>query len=162
MKITAHFAISLNGFVATKNGSEEFLSDENWKDLVRKTKNVDCLIWGRNTYEQVKKWDKKYIRSLGNVKVIVLSKNSKQYINSPIDAIKFMRKEGYNNAIISGPTITRAFLKSGLVDEIIMNIDPILIEDGISLKFDKIARLKLINVSKIRKNIVQLHYKILK
>ena len=56
MKIILFMATSLNGMIADKSGSEDFLSDTNWQTFSDFAKKHGCFIIGRKTYEAVQKW----------------------------------------------------------------------------------------------------------
>lgn len=76
MKIILTMAISINGIIATKKGSEDFLSHTNWIQFIKLAKKVGCFIWGRKTYEAVIKWESDYLKDLEGVKKIILSRSN--------------------------------------------------------------------------------------
>jgi dihydrofolate reductase len=55
MKVILTMAVSANGIIATKDGSEDFLSHDNWIQFVKLANKIGCFIWGRKTYEAVSK-----------------------------------------------------------------------------------------------------------
>jgi hypothetical protein len=57
MKIILTMAASANGIIATKTGSEDFLSHDNWIQFANLAKKVGCFMWGRKTYKAVMKWE---------------------------------------------------------------------------------------------------------
>jgi dihydrofolate reductase len=74
MKVKLFMAISLNAIIATKEGSEDFLSNDNWKQFVKLVKNIGCFIWGRKTYEAVSKWEGDYLNDLKDATKVILSR----------------------------------------------------------------------------------------
>ena len=66
-------AISANGFIASKDGSEDFLSHTNWVQFVKRAKQVGGFIYGKTTYESVITWGDEYLHGLSNVIKVVIS-----------------------------------------------------------------------------------------
>lgn len=170
MKVTLFMAMSANGMVARTNGDEDFLSNENWKVFTGLAKKHGCFIWGRKTYEAVKKWGKQYDpEKLGSLPMII-SKNLqnnkfKKYLvaNSPHTALAKLSARGYRAALLSGgPTLNSAFARAGLINEVILAVNPVVVGDGKALflprHFD--LQLKLTSIKK-RKNLLLLSYKVL-
>lgn len=169
MKITLFMAISINGFIAEENGSEDFLSEINWKVFCKLVNKFSFLVWGRKTYENVKSWGPKYLKSL-KIKKIILSKNFNStdkdiiILSSPEEAISYAKKSGAKEIIVSGgASVNSAFMEKGLIDKIIINIEPALLGKGIPLFSESNfkRKLKLIKTQKISSNMIQLHYKVL-
>ncbi|MFC1686306.1 dihydrofolate reductase family protein [Nanoarchaeota archaeon] len=172
MKIVLYMAMTPNGIIARSNNKEDFLSDKHWKTLCDLTKKYKCLIWGRKTYEIVKKWEKRYMNSLKCKKKIIISSKPSLKLdkdcclaNSPKKALQEIKKQGFKTALLcGGAKINSAFIKANLIDEIILNIEPTLLGKGIHVfheeNFEK--KLSLLKTKKISQNIVQLHYRIKK
>lgn len=49
-------AMSVNGFIATEKGDEDFLSQENWGKFRQLAEEFGNFVVGRKTYEAVKAW----------------------------------------------------------------------------------------------------------
>lgn len=172
MKVTLFMATTPNGIIARENYEEDFLSEENWKTFCDLLKESDCLIWGRITYEKVMNWGNKYVKDLDGTNIIVVSSNTKlklksgTYVeSSPRKAIMKAKSLGFNNVILSGGgKINSEFMKTELIDEIILNIEPIVLGKGIKLfaETDFETKLKLIDTKKITSDIIQLRYKVSK
>lgn len=168
MKVTLFMAISLNGIIATSDNQEEFLSHANWDEFVKVVQKRGCLIWGRKTYELVRKWDKAYLEPFKNIIKVIIShdKNLKLdpgfiLVDSPQSALKFLHEKGFKEVILTGgSTNNSAFAKLNLIDEIILNIEGVIVGKGISLfnpeEFE--LKLKLKTVKKITDNIIQVNY----
>jgi riboflavin biosynthesis pyrimidine reductase len=64
--------------------------------------------------------------------------------------------------LTGGGKLNSSFLRNNLVDEILLNINPVLLGKGIKIfsedQFEK--NLKLVAVKKLSSSIVQLHYKL--
>lgn len=170
MKITVEMACSINGIIATENGDEDFLSERNYQIMLDFLKEYDCLVWGNTTFKNVISWGDNYINDLKNITVIVFSKNEKNseydnviYCNS-LDQFKNICKiKKLNNIFVSGGANTNnLFLKNDLVDNIIINYNPYVINKGVNLfEGDFLERkLSLNKVVKEREGIVQIWYNV--
>jgi dihydrofolate reductase len=164
-------AQTLNGIVARENYGEDFLSDENWKVFLSLAKETGCFVVGRNTYQIIKKW-KDYNFDTIKATKIVISKNpdfniDKGYIlaNSPKNALEKASKLGFKRVLlIGGGNVNSSFMRIGLVNEIIINIEPFILGKGIRIFSEENfeSKLKLLKLTKLKSGIVQLHYKIIK
>jgi len=170
MKTTLFMAMSLNGVIATEDGEEDFISEDNWSELCRLAKKTGNLIWGRKTYDNVKSWEKKYIEGLKGVKIFVISRKKGKdkkaiFCGNPEEALNSLKKEGFKDVLISGgATINSYYLKKNLVNDLIINVEPAIMGFGLNIfKQDKFyKRLRLIKTRKLTSNILQLNYKVLK
>lgn len=171
MKVILFMAQTVNGIIARENYNEDFLSDENWKVFCKIAKNIGCFVIGRKTYDVVKEKYNNYNFNDVKAKKIVVSRNPKfkpkGYIvaRSPKDVIKKAKLAGFKNILLTGGSkLNTAFMKSGLVDEIVLNIEPAVVGKGISLfsegKFE--FRLKLNKIKRLSSGIIQLNYKVKK
>lgn len=173
MKVILFMAMSVNGYIARENGDEDFLSSKNWETFCGLAKKYGCFVIGRKTYEAVQKWDEGYnFDSLEDVEKIIISRNKdfqagEKYIiaNSPADAISKLKVRGYDKTLITGgATINSAFMKEGLINEIILNVEPFVLGNGIPIfsKDDFENKLELLGSEKLDEGIIQLHYQVLK
>jgi dihydrofolate reductase len=140
-----YIATSLDGFIARKNGSFDWLlelpnpdgSDFGFADFME---NIDAVVMGKNTFEIVLKFDEWFY----NKPVFVLSSSLKsipdkfsdkaELLNTkPDDVIKQLNSRGFNNLYIDGGKTIQDFLRMELIDEMIVTRIPILIGEGIPL-----------------------------
>jgi len=173
MKTTLYMAVSANGIIATETGDEEFLSHENWEKFCEIAREFGNFVVGRKTYEAVKKWDGGYnFDDLVGVEKIIISQDQsfkldEGYIlaNSPQDALAKLSEKGFDRALITGgANINSAFAKEKLLDEIILNVEPVFVGKGIPLfaPQDFEIKAKLISTDRAESGIVSLKYEILK
>ena len=171
MKITLYMAISANGIIATETGDEEFLSHENWEKFCELARECGNFIVGRKTYEAVKKWDDGYnFNDLVGVAKVVISQDQNFKLDegytlaiSPKDALaKLSRFE--NVLVTGGANINSAFAKANLLDEVILNVEPVFVGKGIPLfaPQDFEMKMKLLSTDKLKNGIMTLHYEVLK
>lgn len=170
MKVILFMAVSLNGIIARENNEEDFLSDDNWITFAKLVNDTGCVIWGRRTHEVVKKWEQKFHDQIRNVKKVIVSGSGnvgigEDYVlaKSPEEALSALDKDGFEQVIISGGSVLNtSFAKAGFIDEVIVNVEPVMVGKGIPLfspdNFE--LQLELLEISKISKNIIQLHYKV--
>jgi len=131
MKVILTMAISANGIIATKTGSEDFLSHDNWIQFLNLVRKVGCFIWGRKTYEAVIKWEGNYLNDLKTVKKIIVSRSpiklNEEFVlaSSPENALERLKSDGFKEAIITGgSTLNSEFAKRGLIDEVRFDVNP--------------------------------------
>jgi len=172
MKIYLFAAMSLDGFIATNEYSEDFLGDEHWNEFTSLCENKGCFIVSRKVYELVNKWEEKYSLNNINAKKIIVSKNPNFKLKngyllafSPTDALNIAKKNKFNEVVVAGGgQLNSAFLDNNLVDELVLTIESCLIGKGISFFSNKSfkKKLKLIAVKKINSDVVRLHYEVIK
>ena len=173
MKITLFMAMSLNGIIARKNGDEDFLSHDNWNSFSELVKSFQNFIIGRKTFEAVKKWTNGYnFDDFTEATKVVISNNKNYKIDKNYklasnlkEALEILKDKGFNKILITGGSIfNSSFAKENLIDEIILNIESVIIGEGIPLFScnDFNLDLQLIDVKKLPNDIIQLHYKIIK
>ena len=173
MKVTLFMAMSLNGIIARKNGDEDFLSHDNWNSLSELVKSFQNFIIGRKTFEAVKKWDEGYnFDDFKDAKKIIVSRNQNYKLDegyilasNPKEALEILKDNGFNKILITGGSgLNSSFAKENLIDEVILNVESVIIGEGIPLfssnDFD--LNLKLVDVKKLSNDIVRLHYKVTK
>jgi len=171
MKVILSMAISANGIIATKEGSEDFLSHGNWMQFVRLVNKIGCFIWGRKTYDAVIKWEGDYLNDLKDAKKVIISNSRFQLkegfalANSPERALELLEKDGFKECILTGGSINNStFAKRGLIDEVIFDVNSVVIGEGIPVfapaNFE--MNLELVSMEKIDRNMLELRYKVLK
>lgn len=164
-------ACSINGLIATENGNEDFLSNRGWKIMLEFLKEQDVLIWGRKTWENIVSWGEEYLKDLQKINIIILSHNpgiqsnfaNVQVCNSVESCLELCQKLNYEKLFISGgASVNNAFMEKGVVDEVILNYNPFLLNKGIPLFQGKYFenRLQLKEVVKEQDGIVQVHYRV--
>lgn len=172
-KVTIEMACSINGLIATEEGSEDFLSYRGWEIMIELLKEYDVLIWGRKTWDNIISWGDEYLKDLKNLNIIILTSNSDEtnisynvtYCNSIDECLEVCQKMNYEKLFISGgATINNLFMEIGIVDNIILNYNPFILNKGIPLfkgnYFEN--KLKLEKIVKEKDDIVQVHYSIVK
>lgn len=164
-------AISANGIIATETGDEEFLSHENWEKFCELARELGNFVVGRKAYEAVKKWDGGYnFDNLVGVEKVVISQDQNFKLDegytlasSPKDALAKLSQ--FENVLVTGgANINSAFAKANLLDEIILNVEPIFVGKGIPLfaPQDFELNLNLISSEKFDKEVITFKYSVVK
>lgn len=163
--------MSLDGYIATKDNSLEFLSiveqdgeDYGYNDFV---KSVDTVIIGRKTYEKVIAMGYEYPHTDKDVYIITRTErpsigNFKFYTGELTQLVNSLKnKYGKNVYCDGGAEIANELLKCNSIDEYIISVIPILLGDGIKLFKDgrPEQKLELISAKQFDKGLTQLHYK---
>jgi dihydrofolate reductase len=148
MKVSVFIATSLDGFIAKRDGSIDWLNRAN--GLVPEgedcgfssfMESVDALIMGRRTYEQVLSFGQ---WPYGDTPVVVLSHKKIEFpahvpatishsSESPRALFERLEEEGVQHVYVDGGTTIQGFLAESLIDEITITRIPVVIGDGIPL-----------------------------
>ena len=163
MKIILYIATSLDGFIARKNGSVDWLSefsnpgeDYGYKEFLD---SVGVVVLGNTTYKEFK-------APYEGKKCFVFSRTDKgkreniTYDNTGVKEFVETLSDDENIWLVGGADITKEFLKNNLVDEFIVTMIPSMLGEGIPL-FGKDYgehNLKLLDIKSFDTGVVQLHY----
>lgn len=172
MKVVMSMAVSVNGIIADENGSEDFLSHENWIQFSKLANKIGNNVWGRKTYEAVTNWPREYLDDLRKVTKIVISQDKTLHldpgftrVDSPQDAVSYLSSQGFKEMLVTGgSSIYSAFLQVNLVDEIIFDLEPVIIGKGVpAFAFDsRIIKMQLLEVSELAGGLIEIHYRVIK
>ena len=172
MKVILYLAITANGYIAKEDDDTSWVSDVEWESFRSMVKRAGNMIIGRRTYEIMRQNDD--FSQIGDVKVIVMTRNESLKSDNPNiictgkslkEVLDQLKEQGFSEALVAGGGKCNAsFMKEGLVDEIYLDVEPILFGKGIKLFADEDfeANLELIEVKNLSANEVQLHYKVKK
>lgn len=173
-KVILNLAVSLDGFIARKNDSVDWLDhlNTNGSDLgfTKFLDSCDTLIMGSKSYETTLKLGNGVWPFKGK-KTFVFTRQNKRNIedvvftsNSPIDVVRKLKNEtGKHIWLFGGGSFINTMREENLVDEYIITTIPLFIGNGIPLFKDVNveSKLELLSVEKTN-NIVQTRYKVLK
>ncbi len=166
MQVILYMATSVNGYIAKENNETPW-SDEEWQSFSKFVKEVRNIVIGRNTYEIMKESDE--FSKIGNPFTVVVSKedfahNSNFAVaKSPKEALKILKEKNFARALVAGGgMLNSSFMKEKLVDEIYLDVEPLVFGKGIKLFSDNDfdAKLELIGAKSLSKNTIQLHYRV--
>ena len=158
-------ATSVNGMISTLNDETPW-SEEEFNAFYKFAREAGNMIIGRKTYEIMSKDGE--LKKLKDVTVIILtSKHVERQLTAktPAEALEIVKKLKMKTALVCGGTKTNSsFLLAKLVDEIILDVEPIIINKGKNLVdgLTKETKLKLISKKDLSKNTIQLRYSVVK
>lgn len=150
VKVVLFIAMSLDGYVADQEGSIEFLSnvEQREEDTTYEEfyKNVEAVVLGRTTYDQITTELSVDNFPYSNVDSYVLSSKDFQdtehifFKNEAVNELIPKLKEKYTKTIwiVGGSSIIKPLIEQGLIDEYQITIIPYLLGKGIPL-FNKSA-----------------------
>jgi dihydrofolate reductase len=140
MKATVYIATSIDGFIARLPSGKDIESGEDYgyQEFID---SVDAIVMGRNTYERVSSFD---LWPYGAKPVFVLSSRKVDIANDiaktvesicapPQEVVRCLSERGFNHLYIDGGKTIQAFLREGLIQQLIITQVPILIGTGIPL-----------------------------
>lgn len=169
-KVIVYIAISLDGYIAGKNESLDFLTvvekegeDYGYGAFIA---TIDTIILGRKTYDKVLSMGFAYPAGDQHVYVVTRTeRTSTEKVTFFTDNLRDLVAElksipGKNIFCDGGAEIVTEFLKSDLIDEIIISVIPVLLGDGVRLFKDgrPEQKLALKSVKHFDSGLVQLHY----
>lgn len=173
VKVSVYIAVSLDGFIARKNGDIDWLTggesgeDYGYADFMS---TVDHVVMGRNTFEKVLSfggwhYEKKVIVLTSRDLTLApeLSDKAEALHLSPRELIHELERRGVRHIYLDGGVTVQRFLRAGLVDEMTITTIPILIGEGLPLfgALEKDVRLELLRSQAFKNGFVQNIYKVL-
>jgi dihydrofolate reductase len=169
MKVTVYMTTTINGFVAKENDDTSFISETEWKAFPQFVKQVGAMVVGSKTYALMQKGNE--FDDYAGVTIVVLANSSSfkpenpshLYVSSPKDAIELLEKRGVREVVVAGSGATNgSFMRENLVDEIVLDVEPVAFGKGIQLfgdaNFD--TKLQLIGTKQLSPDEIRLRYKV--
>jgi dihydrofolate reductase len=154
-KVVLGLGISLDGYIARKDGAVDWLSMDWDYDWTKFFKTIDAVLMGRKTWEAAlgmnpksKKKSSKASNPYGATETYVFSKTLRE---SGVEGVPIISgniaefienlkaKEGKNIWLSGGGELAKSFLDADLVDEIYLGVTPLLLGSGLPL-FPELAR----------------------
>ncbi|MEK7176858.1 MAG: hypothetical protein AAB719_00970 [Patescibacteria group bacterium] len=121
--VTLYNVISEDGYIARKDGSEDFIPDSYWPHTLNVLKKYDRILIGRKTYDAIQTYDDKERKQFDELPiekfVVTRDKNFKpksgyKVVNTPEEAIE----PDINIVVTSGPTLNNYLLQRKLVQKV--------------------------------------------
>ena len=180
-KVTIHMVSSLDGFIARKDGSvdwmetsDEFAGGETMDPefIEAFLKTIDCYVMGSRTYETALNFEAKgFGWSYGDKPTFVLThrelprtRDSVEFYSG--DLVEFVNKRlrpAFGSIwFVGGGAVSGECLRLGLADEVRYSMLPILIGDGIPFfeKLDRDVALHLMEIKAYKNGMVALRYQV--
>jgi dihydrofolate reductase len=180
-RVTIHMATSLDGFIARKDGSVDWMStsdefadgdtmDPAFVEAFLKT--IDCYVMGSRTYETALRFENQgFGWSYGDTPVFVLTtrdlprtRDTVEFYSGDLAQLVTGRLRPAFRRIwfVGGGMVSGECLRRGLADEVSYSILPILIGDGIPFfeRLDRDVALHLLEVKAYKSGMVELRYEV--
>ena len=171
MNISVYLASSVNGMVSNKANVPNWLSQEYGQGFMGICQRMKAVIMGKTTYEILSP-DHLPLKDEGTLIVLTHetaatpSQSNVVFTDkTPQEIVPILEARGHHEAVIIGGTQTVSeFVKSGLVDELYLVVEPVLFGMGLPLvrAVDAEYKLTLLDVQNLNTNTVQLHYRLLR
>ena len=141
MRATVFVGMSVDGFIARRDGRFDFLPDEpephGYEEFMA---SVDTIVMGRNTFELVMSFGSwPYPKAK---RVVVLSsravelppnQNVVHLSGDPNDIVAKLEAMGAKHLYVDGGDTVQRFLRAGQIDRLILTRVPVLIGEGIPI-----------------------------
>ena len=166
MKAILMMVISSDGYIARPNDEAPW-SPQEFARCNEFAHNLGNVIIGRKTYAlslQTGDIDT-------SISTVVLSNTASDdvvnvhFASSPQAALDYLALKKMTTAVIGGGTKTNsAFLNANLIDEIIIDVEPIILGNGFRLfeQQHEDIKLKLLETKKFDDGAIRLHYSLIK
>ena len=152
-KVTFGGASSLDNFIARKDDSVDWLlwTKEVGEIMQTYWKTIDTVLMGRRTYE-VATNSSKGGGGYPGIKTYVFSrtikkKSSKKLTFVSEDAASVVRRlkeeDGKDICVMGGGVLAKSLFEAGLIDEVGLNIHPVLLGSGIPLFYEMPCQIDL-------------------
>jgi dihydrofolate reductase len=151
-KVTFGGASTLDNFIASKDDTVDWiLWNKEAGEIMRDYwKTIDTIVMGRRTYEVAARNGP--LPEHKGVKTYVLSRTlkkrgTKQLTFVSEDAVDFVRRlkaeDGKDICLMCGGILAKPLLEAGLIDEIGLNIHPVLLGSGVPLFYEMSQQIDL-------------------
>lgn len=151
-KVTFGGACSLDNFIARKDDAVDWLlwNKEAGEIMRDYWKTIDTILMGRRTYEVAARSGSK--GGYSGVKTYVFSRTLKNRSSKKLtfvseDAASFVRRlkeeEGNDICVMGGGVLAKSLFEAGLIDEVGLNIHPVLLGSGIPLFYEMPGQINL-------------------
>lgn len=167
MQITLYVAPSIDGYIAKSDKDSEWVSPVCGESFTRTINEYGCIIMGSHTFDQYRG----EMYPIKGVLNIVISKDSSRsstdndlvFVTSPESAIAVATEHRHVKVLlIGGGTINASFLADDLIDDVIIDIHPLILGQGIKVfeNIEKMVSLSRTSIAPMDDNLVQVRYKV--
>ena len=169
MKIIIYLASSANGLISNNRNVPDWLSQEYGQGFMEICQKTGAVIMGKTTYNILAP---DYLPLQDEGTMVVLTHDTTATPprpnvvftdKSPKEIVTLLASKGHEEAVIIGGTATVSeFVKAGLVNEVILIVEPVLFGKGLPMlqDVDVEYKLRLSAVKQLNEHTVQLHYQV--
>ncbi len=172
MKLILMMAMTVDGIIAKdKNQNADWTTKADKKAFIAETKKHGAIIMGDTTFEAMGR------KSLPGRLNFILSFTPEKYKEVEVpgqlefykgstqEIVDCLANKGFESVILGGgASVNASFLEAGLVDEILITVEPKVFGRGMNFTEGKDLdlNLKLLEVNELGEEAVQLRYQIIK
>jgi dihydrofolate reductase len=169
-RCSVYIAASLDGFIARKDGSIDWLAlvEREGEDYGFKSffGSIDTLVMGRKTYETALgfgSWPYPEKRCIVLTHRAPESRHGEEFHAGPLpDLLDRLGAERARHVYVDGGAVIAQFLAAGLVDDLTLSILPVLLGEGTPLapRIGRDVQLELVGHRAFESGLVQLEYRV--
>lgn len=169
MKCILYMALSLDGYIAGPNDDTTWVSELEYNAFRKFASNMGNAVYGRRTYDI---GIQENIPPLaGALNVVVTRRPPSDYDpylftdESPREILDLLKNKGFSEILVcGGGKINGLFAKAGLIDEIYLDIEPVILGGGCHLfgNANIHLNLRLLGTKKLSPQTLQVHYKVVR
>ena len=165
MKVTLFLCVSLDGFIATSDGSSAW-PDGAYPNWCGFCSSCDNVVLGRVSYDGLIQNDFSDILTAKH-KVVVSSRDLNPpaetwtHMQTPAQAVEHLKACGIANMVVGGGReLGVAFLRAGYIDEIMLDVQPVAFGTGVHLfgALEKPLQLDLLEDKQLGRGALRLRY----
>jgi len=170
-KIKYHIATTLDGFIAREDGSFDFfvMEGDHATDYLTSLATYDTVIMGRRTYDVGLKVG--VTDPYPNMATYVFSRSLEESPNPRVKVVandvettvqRLKEQPGTDIYFCGGGDLATTLFAAGLIDEVLIKLNPVLLGSGIPLapRLRDATHLDLLSTKVYRNGVVLLHYAI--
>lgn len=167
MKVILYMAISANGYIAKPNHDAPWTEAE-FASYSDKVKDVGNLIIGKTTYGLM--MEENAFADLNEPFVVILTSSKEKpkrkntvFVENFEEALSVLEKQGFQTVLVGGGgKADTTAIESGKLDELYIDVEPLVFGHGIPLfaPTDANLKLRLLETKRIGNSGVQLHYEV--
>ncbi|MDP1743380.1 MAG: dihydrofolate reductase family protein [Candidatus Amesbacteria bacterium] len=172
MKVILYAALTANGMVAKIDGNSDWPSPEDFDCFNTTCRKAGGVIMGRHTFDNFNGGNMTDWPNADGLHIVLTHQNyletkhpNIKLAKSPLEAIQIAKQAGLKEIVVCGGSQTFGiFMKEKLVDEIYMDIEPLLFGEGMPFfnAGDFEQKLRLLETKNLSSQTIQLHYEVVK
>lgn len=171
--VTYGAACSLDGFIAGQEGNMDWLhfSSDVHAIVGAYWKTIDAIVMGRKTWSQAAAQGGGPSGASNEIKTYVFSRTLNEIAAKEVELVRsdpgnfvleLKRQKGKGICVMGGGELGKALFQAGVIDEVGLNIHPLLLGSGVPL-FPEIGRrveLELLETRRLEGGCVLANYKV--
>ena len=166
MVVIYYVATSLDGFIARRDGSVDWLFTEGDYGYSAFYERIDALVMGSKSYKQVLTFGEwpypgktSYVFTREGLKT---DRDDVVFVSDqPDNFLTQLEAKGYKKIwLMGGAELATSFLRQGRIDEYILSIHPVILGEGIPLVYSSIPQedLRLMKSKQYPDGLLQVRY----